>query len=1037
MTLAKAAATQTTVAQIQTAIDGIKTLLSAKVDQTVYDAKVKEIAGQIDAINKDLNTLTSGLKDEAEARIAADKDIEGQLATLKTFKESIDALNLTAAFPKLSDAVTTLQKSLETAQGDIKSNSDNITDLTKRMKAAEDAISGFTTSVASFATASSVKDLKTQLQSNIDVLNVLISKYLESLVFSPSFYYGGIEAIEVSHFDYSQAYKLKDAALSTTGEVWETKDINNTVDVWPTVVAKYYMNPSIADWNKIKKVDINFNTDNYLFYYDTRANAVDATTFTGKDGMLYVNIPNSESFFHSIRTYYTETSLGNGNYSRDYDQKIDVFTATAHYNDGDKDTTITSDFAAAVKAEINSIALADTSSSKLYGGILCNKTNNYIHLYTTAKDAISSSATHQLVYNDATGVDLTKLVQAHNIFNTGETAIDDLNNYGFKIEFALSEYLAQDGNVKTKQSIHAHLSSDGTHLIANAVDENGNAINDKQDISSVGRMPLVRYTLVDTKNNNNVIAIGYIKFEITSKEKAADIQLKLTDSNYNFGCGYDKSYTWSEIEANLLSKLGMSKADFENNYDMYYGGGSGAAQYSYTNGKFVALEPNYYIGTVSKTWNGYGLKNGTDVLVWTIDGTQLKKFVFDSDNNKYKDGVNLDTWIRFKSNMSSDADVYINLSTGVIAVPDFSKADVAKWADNGKIKQLWAAAAGAVGSGYAEIHNHVDVIGQPNADATNFKRSITSTLEGDSVRLSGVDNFLSFYDKLRVVFEFDNTKYDGTIANSAIYGLSGAKYCLKAVKDINGWYTTIYAAKVNPATPTTNPTFVYSNEYKIASLSGLYDPSNHKGDQYIYNYDVKYEYIDNNASRAANDILNASASLTAKVVMTVLTNCDMPVFVKNNTFDVRFLRPVSIKAGSAEIQDGQTAGSTIEIKDNFIDFRNLWGDATAKAADYVTYYGVTSVKVVADAFGNVAGATTDLNNHSNFDVLLSDIRPDIKLTYASNASGLLGTVKYLNLGNQIGDFNIRIPVIATYKWGELSGYVQVKVKKTLGAAKSN
>lgn len=88
--MAKAAATQTEVDQIQTAITNLKTLLANKVDKGIYDTEVTKLEGEIEAINSDLSVLKTGTISAAVAKYAVIKDIESQITALQTFKTSIE-----------------------------------------------------------------------------------------------------------------------------------------------------------------------------------------------------------------------------------------------------------------------------------------------------------------------------------------------------------------------------------------------------------------------------------------------------------------------------------------------------------------------------------------------------------------------------------------------------------------------------------------------------------------------------------------------------------------------------------------------------------------------------------------------------------------------------------------------------------------------------------------------------------------------------------------------------------------------------------
>ena len=64
-----------------------------------------------------------------------------------------------------------------------------------------------------------------------------------------------------------------------------------------------------------------------------------------------------------------------------------------------------------------------------------------------------------------------------------------------------------------------------------------------------------------------------------------------------------------------------------------------------------------------------------------------------------------------------------------------------------KIKENWAATNGQMGSGYAEIHNNVEVVDQPDAD-DEFSQDILATFVGNDITLdiTGSDAFKTGLD---------------------------------------------------------------------------------------------------------------------------------------------------------------------------------------------------------------------------------------------------------------------------------------------------
>ena len=178
-------------------------------------------------------------------------------------------------------------------------------------------------------------------------------------------------------------------------------------------------------------------------------------------------------------------------------------------------------------------------------------------------------------------------------------------------------------------------------------------------------------------------------------------------------------------------------------------------------------------------------------------------------------------------------------------------------------------------------------------------------------------------------------------------------------------------------------------------------------------------------------------TLTAVVAVkaTICDNIDVPV--SNNTFNVKFLRPVNIISATTDpFKDGVTGGETKDIKMVFTDWRdhNFTDPSVTKNNDYFKYYGIKEIKVVT------ADATTDLNG--NWNDKLNTLTQNIKFTWTpanDNAVQIkandYGKLTYVNNGNTVGTFHVHIPVFVTYDWGTLKAEIEVTIEGTVNNAK--
>ena len=157
----------------------------------------------------------------------------------------------------------------------------------------------------------------------------------------------------------------------------------------------------------------------------------------------------------------------------------------------------------------------------------------------------------------------------------------------------------------------------------------------------------------------------------------------------------------------------------------------------------------------------------------------------------------------------------------------------------------------------------------------------------------------------------------------------------------------------------------------------------------------------------------------------------MELPLANNTFDVKFLRPLNASTkDNNEVVDGKDNGNKITVANlvNLTDWRDLWDTSkirtqnTVSSTSYADYYQVESITA------DVAAATTNLDGGTLGTTKLSDITSKTKFTTPDNGA----TISYENNGQVTSTFVVRIPVTVKYKWGELTkAYVDITVRPTI------
>lgn len=831
---------------------------------------------------------------------------------------------------------------------------------------------------------------------------------LRSLVFKPDFYYQGIEAMDAATFKFASLTGLMAVNADDVNGRKDAPKAGKEIQMTPGLVARYHLNPSSANINDIAA--LTFITED--LQYSRAASGVTANIYdkSAKDGILTV-----------------KATLSGSIKDIDEDGLVTVLALQARLNK-DKaatDTVITSDYAAVRASYYTNIDLAVPANAP---GDLINApksaTFGVDHWYTTAQEAIDAEPAIALVWNNSEGLDIAKYIQADYTNSKGVHMAFNPEDSGFKYEYALVGYA--EGNNQTSQSAHAALNPENKSWIRAQMTQGGKAQawGYAQNKATLGRMPLVRVTLIDTVTEGNpVAAVAYVKFLID--EAGA---LPPADNLIGVNFGFNKDYTvscstnetvfpltWSQIEETILAhpSVNMSKETFENNYALRMANASEVQQVIVGNDKSISNATGKAVhGAISKS-SDPNLPQGTEVVKWTISANDVYEWF--TGSTKPKDMTAVIVYDGKAGTSFAKSHITITLKW----TPEhLNVTPTVSVSDDNKIAQLWfsynSSTSAAAGGQKQETHLNVAV---PNNNLTSsactFENNLLYPFVGNKVGFSGLESVYTDYITTKTMFNFV------PVANapSKVKGVSGTEYELKA----DG---TKLIAKLG------------INEETIAVIDNSKTPATVTYQDGVFAKDVL-----NNAG-AQN--LAKGQTLSATIAISAVNGCDKPLIVNNNTYNVRFLRPITVNVSKApNLQDGKDNGSTLEIATclSFIDWRNIEFTSTNK---YLQYYGVKGVYVgefkngklvVADP-DDITGAVYTNINGANFNKTLKEMLPDIKLSYTqATAISLtnIGVVNYKNAGNVLGSkFQIRVPFIVEYKWGYVVVPMDITIDPTIG-----
>lgn len=811
------------------------------------------------------------------------------------------------------------------------------------------------------------------------VLN--LNSVLRAMVFNPSHYVDGVEAIDFATYTYQPLGVKKvdaDGDFATDAPfnalLADGVTVESPLYFAPDMKASYFLNPSNAD--------VTEDANDYKFllssatYKDTRAaaNIFAVKKVENKDGKLNVSAKYDGEAIKQLTSTNRDMALVALQYTKD-------------------DATVTSDFATLTTSDYSDVHILSAKSAFI---------DRQAWLFTDANTAITSDKSTEdrvtpvaeVKYDNDKGIDLRSLIRTSWYVNSNFVTVETTNateekvkEAGFKYSFELVGY--HTGVNLTSQSAHAAIAADGYTLRPQAVDDNGKqqAYGAAQTRAIIGREPLVRVILNDTVHNK-IAAVAYMKIKIAENVTTADptqITKDFADNTaFTLNCddanpALNKKVTWYEIENKILAdnEVNMSKIEFEDTYELD-GPATDLTQFDKNTINANAISPK--IGKVIVTTADV---NGTmtQVLQWTMSGNDAYTH-FNTADATGKKPTSITTYVRYTLKSGKTAPnkyIYVKFTWTPSAI---NINPVANFGNVNKIQQSWYAANNlTAGTGYDEIHGNVEQMGKPTSN-DEFKFDIKNSLVGNKIT---VDKMAAPYDKLNST----------VAANAKFTFVDGHDFYASA----DG--LTLYGDKAKTfkiATLTADGVVEMSKDAKALELLNAYSPK---------------------------ELANV---LTARVAVKSSLCWGAGIKINNNEFDVKFIRPISVESATAEFTDAVATTSKVNLTfKNWNGFDFTDPNRAFASTDYFAYYKVSKIELDTDK------ATTDLNGNSND--LLKKVTSLIELKYTAPTENPIqankyGTLTYNNNGLTVGTFHITIPAKITYEWGVLNTEVVVTVKES-------
>lgn len=838
-----------------------------------------------------------------------------------------------------------------------------------------------------------------------------LSRILKALVFAPELYLDGVEATKYEYLDGNyvtlEGQVAGDYFDELKGEVvrYNIPDLNRPVAAGAYTLGSkdevvYHMNPSSAAEDDY---DYRFLYDNPE-YISTRANGAGVTVnYLNKvkeDGDLKVTYQlESPELLAGKGGEHTESS------------NISVMALEAKTLNASEEKTITSDYAALVPVveSLKAIAFIDHTTENS----ACPK-----DLYNTGEEALKNIATLDWEYNGGT-LDLSQLLQVHYLSQNWTLPTSGVHQsmgydevverYGLKWQYQMLPYTL--GTNQTSESMYGMVDQNTGEFTPcmvvgendGAGDETGNgnitqqpiAEGSEEGVSAIGRRPIVLVTLENEAGD--IVLAGYIKINITREMNELGIIVDSWEAPYVCD-GFSNTFSWADMSDEVIETLHMSAEDFRDAYSM-------VANETYirnASNEMQLVSGNIYGSMIEH--KDAQVPTTNDVVEWRGGITELKNIL-----DAAGDAREFTLYAKFISNKDGGINyVYVGMTIKVVEAPEVTFEE--------RIDRYW----------YPEslAKEERDTVRMNVPRPTNA--GITSR---------DVENYYKDLDEYYVGNQVQIVPTDA--AQNAFYDLTtlGTNYYFRFAEtqdNLEGPDGTTYILTVSPS-----GSVLYANGTAIAKI----DPTT-----------GVLDYQDN---ATAKEVLNlwghAYPNTYAKVTL-VATYDDCYLPLGDETFNVRFLRPLDILPGNdANFIDAQANGSTVILGDLFglSDWRDqvlivgTSGSYTSNVENgcpLYDYYHIENMKVLLDE------VTCNLNGSWS---LLSQVAPAVELSVLDSRTGSIYTsgvatvdisgvselntssITYRNNEANVRDFDMIIPVEIEYAWGTLKGEIKAHVDATM------
>lgn len=544
----KAAELQAKIDRINAEIEKINNSISAN-QKAISDLKDKaaDLQSKIDALNTTTGNHTTEINSLKDQIKSINEQIDAKQKLIDGLRSDVDALAKTVAnnYELVTTDITELKKV-------VAEHTAKLTELEKQIKDLSDDW---------FTTDSELKTLRGEfdaamakitadfgtISNDLNTMIGTVTLRLTGVTFFPTTYVSGIPAIDFA----SVAYKpmTKDAKL----DKYSVKEGEESVYTSAKAVAKFYTTPQ------------NFPSAEYIQLGGIKVMGHDAQSRSIDQVSSLVSIDGTPSYADGIITVTLNKVNEKAQFSKDNKGKVNVVAVEVPLGDA---SLLASEKAAGTRPVVYSDYVSLTEKDAIDAAIAKKgQPSNHFSSYDSAYGTYPSDSKADFTVPYDGKLDLTELVAGCTGDNHAALSVEELKAYGLELRFALAgdEYKDND-ELKTEQQQAFKLA-------------NGVVAPKTANKGYIGRVGIVKITLIDTNHNNNIVDVRYAKVTVTAVdmtpiemnkvEAAIDLGLKIIPVDDNKKNIYGVNYEQMQALYNGYTPEGISKEDF---YKIYAGG---------------------------------------------------------------------------------------------------------------------------------------------------------------------------------------------------------------------------------------------------------------------------------------------------------------------------------------------------------------------------------------------------------------------------------------------------------------------------------